>query len=37
MWDVCGKYEVRTVIWSENLRETDHLENLGLDEETMLK
>ena len=37
MWDKCGREEVHTLIWSENLRERDHLENLGLDGRTMLK
>jgi hypothetical protein len=30
-WRVCGTGEVHTVFWWGNLRERDHLEDLGLD------
>jgi len=36
MWHVFGRGEVRTVWWG-NLRERDHLEDLGVDGRIILK
>ena len=37
MWHVRGRGEVRTGFWLGNLRGRDHLEDLGVDENTILK
>ena len=37
MWHVWGTGEVHTAFWWENLRETDHLEGLGVNETMILK
>jgi hypothetical protein len=31
MWQVWGKTEIHTEFWLGNLKETDHLEDLGID------
>lgn len=31
MWQVWGKTEIRKEFWLGNLKETDHLEDLGID------
>jgi hypothetical protein len=37
MWYVWGTGEVRTGSWWGDLRERDHLEDLGVDRRTILK
>jgi hypothetical protein len=37
MWHVWGTGEVHTAFWRENLRETDHLEGLSVNETMILK
>ena len=37
MWHVWGTGEVRTGFWWEDLRERDHLEDLGVDGRIILK
>jgi hypothetical protein len=37
MWHVLGRGEVHTGFWWGNLRERDHLEDLGIDENVILK
>ena len=37
MWHALGTEEVHTVIWWRNLRERDHLEDLGVDGRIILK
>jgi hypothetical protein len=36
MWHVCWRGEVYTQFWWGNLRERDHLKNLGIDERMIL-
>jgi hypothetical protein len=37
MWHVWGRREVHTGFWWGDLREKDHLENLGVDGRIILK
>ena len=37
MWHVWGTVEVHTGLWWEDLRERDHLENVGVDGRIILK
>jgi hypothetical protein len=37
MWHILGIGEVHTAFWWGNLRERDHLEDLGIDEKIILK
>jgi len=37
MWNIYGRGDTYTVFWLENLRERDHLEDIGVDGRKILK